>query len=127
VKPFADSVAPALFLFCSIVALPGGMGGVVAGLAGDSIPGFGALLGALLLYQVPILDLCLIFGFPDEIVACDIDDAILELFPQAVPVAPPAPMGSMLGVARGVEGSLAGDTSGSDAFLESIGCEARPS
>jgi hypothetical protein len=127
VQPFTDSVAPALFLFCSIVALPGGMGGVVAGLAGDGIPGFGALLGALLLYQVPILELCLIFGFPDEIVACDIDQAILDLFPQAIPVHPPAPTGSMLGIVRGVEGTLAGDTAGSDTFLESIGCEAQPS
>lgn len=127
VQPFTDSVAPALFLFCSIVALPGGMGGVVAGLAGDAIPGFGDLLGALLLYQVPILDLCVIFGFPDEIVECDIDETILELFPQAVPVRPPAPAGSMLGIVRGVEGTLAGDTAGSDTFLESIGCEARPS
>lgn len=126
-QPFTDSVAPALFLFCSIAALPGGMGGVVAGLAGDAIPGFGDLLGALLLYQVPILDLCLIFGFPEEVVECTIDEAILAEFPQAVPISPPAPLGSMLGIIRGVEGSLAGDTIGTDVFLESIGCSARPS
>ena len=124
--PLTDAIAPSMFLVCSAASLPGGLASVAVGVGGGSVPGLGDLVGALLLYQVPILDLCTVFGFPDERVECDVDDQVRSEVPGAVPVRPPPPVGSVLGVMRGTEESLSGDTLGSDTFLEQVGCEARP-
>jgi hypothetical protein len=127
VRPLAEALAPATFVMCSYLGLPGSLARVGVGVAGGSVPGLAEFVGALLLYQVPILDLCMIFGFPDEVVACQIDDQLRDQVPSEVPANPPAPAGTALGVTRGIEGTVAGDTSGSDQFLEQAGCEARPS